>query len=402
MDSKNTLIPLLVIGAHEKSEGYPNTLYRLRGLVESNLFDITEINFPIWITNGKKQWGIFRLVTAMLSALYSLTRILARYFKMVRPKFAYLPYPSTLLLFVFSLLPKKSRPELLVADVFISLYDTVVLDRALFSKNSWAAKLLRWIEWRACNCADILVVDTEENKKFLCSLLKLSEAKVVAIPLATDEENFKFKPYQPDADADACRVLFIGTLVPLHGIATILEAIRLLSSDPRIHFKLIGDGQDAHLVEQWQNQHGRIFEWERKWQSSSQLAAEIARADICLGIFGHGDKTQRVCPFKIYAYAAVGRPIITGHTEWLVNARTYPGDEIIAGVAVNDPVALAKKISDLAMQPEERIRLAKEAFYFYGAKLSNKLSTEKIHTIFDQPPILGQMVSDSKKTAPVD
>lgn len=400
MDSKNTLIPLLVIGAHEKSEGYPNTLYRLRGLVESNLFDITEINFPIRTTNAKKQWGFLRLIKAMLSAIYSHARILARYLKMVRPKFAYLPYPSTFLLFIFSLLPKKSRPELLVADVFISLYDTVVLDRALFSKKSWAAKLLRWIERRACNCADILVVDTEENKKFLCSLFKLSEAKVVAIPLATDEENFKFKPYQ--SDADACRVLFIGTLVPLHGIATILEAIRLLSSDPRIHFKLIGDGQDAHLVEQWQNQHGRIFEWERKWQSSSQLAAEIARADICLGIFGHGDKTQRVCPFKIYAYAAVGRPIITGHTEWLVNARTYPGDEIIAGVAVNDPVALAKKISDLAMQPEERIRLAKEAFYFYGAKLSNKLSTEKIHTIFDQPPILGQMVSDSKKTAPVD
>lgn len=389
MDSKKNVIPLLVIGAHSKSEAYPNTLYRLQGLVESDLFDITEINFPIRITNAKKkQWGIFRLAKAMLSAIYSHARILVRYFKMVRPKFAYLPYPSTFLLFTFSLLPKKSRPGLVVADVFISLYDTVVQDRVLLAKNSWAAKLLKWIEQRACNCADILIVDTEESKKFLCSLFKLSEAKVVAIPLATDEENFKFSPYQ--SDADVCRVLFIGTLVPLHGIGTILEAIRLLSSDPRVQFKLIGDGQDAHLVEQWQKQYGRIFEWERKWQSSRQLGAEIGTADICLGIFGHGDKTQRVCPFKIYAYAAVGRPIITGHTDWLVNARSDSGDEIIAGVAVNNPVALAKKISDLAMQPEERIRLAKEAFYFYGAKLSNKLSTEKIHNIFDQQSNLGQ------------
>ena len=384
MDSKTTLIPLLIIGAHLKAEGYPNTLFRLRQLADSKLYDVTEINFPIWTTNGETHSGIFRLLRTIWRTIVAHARIVWCYFKLKRPKYAYVPYPSTFLLFVFSLFPRKILPELIVADVFISLYDTVVLDRLLLAEKGWVARLLKWVEQRACNCADIVIVDTEENKIFLCALFKLVETKVIAIPLATDEGNFQFARYQPNAET--CRVLFVGTFVPLHGIAIILEAIRLIPSTANIAFKLIGDGQDARLVEQWESRNGKLFEWERRWQSSAQLADEIAKSDICLGIFGWGDKTQRVCPFKIYAYAAVGRPIITGNTEWLLNTHCILGKEIIAGVAVNDPAALARKIMELAISPLQRTRMAQDSFRFYRDHLANEHATERINAIFRQHP----------------
>ena len=55
-------------------------------------------------------------------------------------------------------------------------------------------------------------------------------------------------------------------------------------------------------------------EWERGWQSAEALAAAIRAADICLGIFGAGDKAQRVWPLKNYSYIAVGRDLISDDT----------------------------------------------------------------------------------------
>jgi glycosyltransferase involved in cell wall biosynthesis len=160
--------------------------------------------------------------------------------------------------------------------------------------------------------------------------------------------------------------------VPLHGIGTILEAGRLLSGRSDIHFKLIGDGQDAALVEAWFQTHKTNWEWDRKWQPSKQIAAEIELADICLGIFGDREKTQRVCPFKIYAYAAVGRAVITGETDWLKEATGQLTYKPFANVLVNDAVALARKIVQLAENPSLRKQLAVNSHEFYQTQLGNR------------------------------
>jgi glycosyltransferase involved in cell wall biosynthesis len=247
----------------------------------------------------------------------------------------------------------------------------------MFKPEGWVAQLLKWVERRAYNVANILIVDTQQNKKFLSSLFCLPESKITVIPLSTDESNFKNATYEP-LSSEICKVLFVGTLIPLHGIKTILEAISLFSKESNIQFKIIGDGQDAHLIEAWIDKHGIAIEWERTWQSSAQLAIEIDGADICLGIFGVGDKTQRVCPYKIYAYSSIGRAIITGHTRWLIETIGNDAQEIIASVPVSDPVALAVKIRNLAADPELRSKLAKNSREFYSAHLTNKFGLEKL------------------------
>jgi glycosyltransferase involved in cell wall biosynthesis len=204
----------------------------------------------------------------------------------------------------------------------------------------------------------------------LCTLFDLPESKVKAIPLSTDEDHFKPIPYRPEAGIT--RVLFVGTLVPLHGIKTILGAATLLSDRPDIHFKLIGGGHEAPVVESWLQTSKVTLEWEREWQPSEKIAEEISRADICLGIFGSGNKAHRVCPFKIYAYASMGRPIITGDTDWLQETGKQLGWEPFASVPVSDPAALAAKIVQLIESPSERIRIAENARKFYEKRLSNE------------------------------
>lgn len=372
--SKNSL---LVLGVHLKSEAYPNTLYRLRDLEASSLFQMDEINAPTWTEGTQNRHGFSRLTRNVWRAAFAHIAVMARYLTTAkRPERVYVPYPGVLVLFLLSCLPARLRPRRVVADVFISLYDTIVLDRRLLNRNGIAARILKWVEKRAYVYADKMVVDTRQNARFICALFGLPEAKAVVAPLSIDEAHFKYAPYRPRPGV--CRVLFVGTLIPLHGIGTLLEAARVLSGHSYIQFKLIGDGQDAPLVDAWLRAHATQLAWERTWQPSNRVAEAINQADICLGIFGAGDKTQRVCPFKIYAYAAMGRAIITGKTDWLKETTDRLSYEPFAGVPVNDAAALAAKIAQLAGDPALRTKLAASSYEFYRTHFGNRPALEKL------------------------
>lgn len=292
----------------------------------------------------------------------------------------YIPYPAVFILFFLSLLPNCLRRTWIVSDVFISLYDTIVNDRKLLSPQSIFAKILHWIERNAYQTANIIVVDTLSNAEFLQQEFNLSKNRIVAIPLSTNEQ--QFFPRRYIIQSQVCRVLFIGTFIPLHGIKYLAEAIITLQERRDIQFTVIGDGQEAQLFESLLlNHYTPHLEWIREWQPAERLAEEITRADICLGIFGQNAKTQRVCPLKIYAYAAIGRAIITGDTHWL---RTEGGAEYFSSVPTANSAALADQITTLANQPHLREQLAIRSRIFYETKLSNSIASESLLRCFPQ------------------
>ena len=367
---------LLVIGVHLDSEAYPNTRYRLRDLRASPFFDLSEINVPMWSEATQHRNGLSRLGRNAGRMLFAHAAVICRLLFSKKPEQIYITYPAVFLLFLLSFLPVNLRSGRVVADAFISLYDTIVNDRRLLKRDCLPARLLRKIEGRAYHFADILIVDTPQNARFLAEFFDLPASKLEVVPLSTDEENFQTVPYI--VRAGVCRVLFVGTMVPLHGIATILEAASLLSARKDIRFMLLGDGQDGALVESWLNAQSTTIVWERQWQSSEKIARYISESDICLGIFGAGDKTQRVCPFKIYAYAGIGRAIITGDTRW---SKQVKGDlrwDPFAVVPVNDAKALATMIAELADKPELRSIFAANSRKFYLNSLSNVAALERL------------------------
>lgn len=359
---------VLIVGVHQASDAYPNTLYRLQYLKDN--FDTHEINEPLWAT---PQGG----VTTIRSPLRTLWRALTIHVRLAwrvatgqHRDLAYIPYPAVGVALLLALLPRSRRPRIVV-DGFISIYDTVVNDRGLWKPGALRARMLWALERRAFRIADVVVVDTLQNANFYARTFHLPRDRFYPVPLATNEDVYAPSAYQPTAGQ--CRVLFIGTLVPLHGIESIAHAARLLAHRPDVRFRILGDGDDARKLEGALKGLTNV-DWQRRWHSAKELAGEIAGADICLGIFGAGDKTQRVCPYKLYTYASVGRATITGDTRWLRSIATDSSSGPFYAVPVNDGRALANAIEYLADNQSERERLARDANMYYKNCLANALS----------------------------
>lgn len=374
--------PLLILGVYPESEGYPNIHYRLQDLMAAEAFDITTIHAPVWqqtIFNQKK--------TAKLAQGWRFCsahwRMLRAYLKYPTKQTVYVPYPAIFVALLLSYLPKKFQPKHLVLDAFISLYDTIVIDRRLFKPTHPLARLLYAMEQRAFQRCAVAVVDTQQNADYFAQLFCIPRQQFVAIPLSTNEAALNSPPYHLTKQQTVFTVLFIGTLIPLHGLEFILDAIKLLANKPQIQFKIIGSGQLSPVLTAFMQRETVNLTWVKDWYSTEQIQEAIAAADICLGIFGDTAKTQRVCPLKLYLYTACGRAIISADTPCLQTLMGNENAQAIKLVPAGSAAALASAIEELLEQPKLLIEYAQAARFFYQHQLNNQLALKQLLTVLN-------------------
>jgi glycosyltransferase involved in cell wall biosynthesis len=226
----------------------------------------------------------------------------------------------------------RGRPVLF--NPLVSLHETLVEDRGRFRRGSSAAGVLRQIDRIALRRADLVVADTAQNAAYLAELGELPPAQLAVCFVGAEERLFR-PGWQPARDFHA---LFVGKLIPLHGLETILEAARLA---PEIPFRVVGSGQlDAILHERPAN-----VEWV-EWVEYERLPEEYQRAGCALGVFATSPKTARVIPNKAFQALACGAPLVTADTP---AARELLRDgESALLVPPGDPGALAAAVRRLA------------------------------------------------------
>jgi glycosyltransferase involved in cell wall biosynthesis len=238
-----------------------------------------------------------------------------------------------------------ARRKPLVFNPLVSLHDTLVSDRGRFRTGSWASRVLAAVDRRALRLPDLVVADTEANADFLAGLAKIPRSRVTAVLVGAEERLFRpaWRPEEP------FRFLFVGKLIPLQGLETLLEAARLA---PELRIRVVGSGQLDSLLE------GRPanVEW-IEWVEYEQLPEEYWGAGCALGVFSASEKAARVIPNKAFQALACGTPLITADTraarELLVDGESAllvpPGDAAaLAGAmrrVARDP-ALAGKLAE--------------------------------------------------------
>jgi glycosyltransferase involved in cell wall biosynthesis len=236
---------------------------------------------------------------------------------------------------------RAARGAPVLFDPLVSLADTLVSDRARFRRGSLPARALSLVDRLALRAADVVVADTEQHARFFAELADLERVEVCFV----GAEERIFKPAPPGAFTHA---LFVGKLIPLHGLETILEAARLA---PEVPFRVVGTGQLDGLLEQ----PPANVEWV-PWVEYVELAGELHAAGAALGIFGASEKAARVIPNKAFQALACATPLVTADTpaarELLVD-----GESALL-VPPGDAQALADALRRLASDDALRARIS--------------------------------------------
>lgn len=286
--------------------------------------------------------------------------------------------------FLLSRLLAFGKPVLF--DVFISAYDTLVLDRKLVRDGSLKATYIWYADKWMCQLAEHILTINEAYTDFFAKTYGIPKEKMHAVVVGADEHLFTPRKTRLH---DNFIVEFHGSFIPLHGIEYVIDAARRLKQEKDIVFLIAGKGQMFQAMQErvkkkkLDNVHLLGFV---PWET---LVQNVADADVCLGIFATTPKAARCITHKVFEAMAVGKPIITLSSPATRSIFTHGKDAWL--VKPGNGKALAKAILHLKQDHELRRRLAENAHRLYEECYSVRKLGEKVKNI------LGQMTASREK-----
>ena len=348
---------------------YPRNRILMAGLRAGGA-EVKELHFSLWRSPAEKirmagsGWVRPELMARWIWAYLILS---VRFLRSPRPDFLFVGYSGHFDLFPAWCLSRIRRVPL-IFDAFLSLYDSLVLDRGTVAKNGWRARFLATLDRTACRFADRVLLDTRAHVRFFCETFRLPREKFWALPIGADDGVFRPQP-AVSRNGHSYTVLHFGRYIPLHGLETIVRAARQLEKDGRsVHFLLVGDGEERRRIEDLARSLGTSSIEFQDSRPPEDIAEQIREADLCLGIFGVTGKAARVVPNKVYEALASGKPVVTGDSPAAREFLTDGFDCLLC--ERGNPEALAAAILRLKGDPVLARRLGDNGRRSFEAKAS--------------------------------
>ena len=348
---------------------YPRNRILMAGL-RANGAEVRELHFALWRSPADKvrRAGSSWVRPALLARwAWGYAVLTVRFLRSPRPDFLFVGYSGHFDVFPAWCLSRIRRVPL-VFDAFLSLYDSLALDRGAVARNGWRARFLAAVDAAACRLADRVLLDTKEHVSFFCETFRLPPQKFWALPIGADDSVFRPGP-APAPNGHPYTVIHFGRYIPLHGLETVVRAARQLEDGGRpVRFLLVGDGEGRRGIEDLSRSLGTTSVEFADTRTPEDLAESIRQADLCLGIFGVTDKAARVVPNKVYEALASGKPVVTGDSP---AAREFLTNELDCLLCERgNPAALADAIRRLQGDPELARRLGINGLRRFESKAS--------------------------------
>ena len=320
--------------------------------------EVVECHVPVWELTRHKTGRFFHPLSLLSLAgriVSGYLRLAVRFLRLAGDiDLVVVGYIGQLDVLLARLLMAFRGPAKLVFNPLVSLYDTLIDDRALFTPGSLPARLLFALDHRAFRRSDRILLDTNVHIDYISDKFSIDRGRFERLFVSADESVFSARRDRPGETPFV--VLFVGKFIPLHGLDHIIRAAGLLRDDAHIRFRIVGTGQ----------LYDRIMDLCRRlkidnidfidWIPYRDLPREMARSHVCLGIFSRGGKTARVIPNKVFQGLAVGLPVVTGDTPASRELITGGRDALL--VPVGRPDELARAIRSLKNDPRRRQEIA--------------------------------------------
>lgn len=273
---------------------------------------------------------------------------------------------------------KKLTKKPVIFDSVIALYETQVLDRKLFDVRTFQSSLLHMLDYKALHAADMVLCDTNNHADYYSHFYKINPQKIRKISISSDNE--VFYPREYSRNDDSILVLFWGGFIPLQGVKYIIEAAKLLEHHKDLKFELRGFGQTydnaCKLCRKLNVNNLTIVP---RFVPYDELPFHIAKADICLGIFGETEKAKRVIPNKAVEALAMKKPLITGDSPAIREIFTNNKDCLLVPMA--NPKAIADAIIALKQDKLLSNSIAENGYSLFNKTLSPEVIGKDLKSI---------------------
>ncbi|EKV02606.1 glycosyl transferase group 1 [Leptolyngbya sp. PCC 7375] len=215
----------------------------------------------------------------------------------------------------------------LIVEMYISAYDTRVREKQEVAADSKSAQLLFANDRLALSAADRIIHLSRYELSYWENIfdIKLVEDKIAIAPLFCES---KLTEYQHNTIQDNClRICWWGTLIPSHGIPTILEALhKLQNNQVKFSCQLFGippKGREYLLntyetkIEELGLKQVVTLRQDLKFTDDSLPRYLVENCDLALGIFGDTEKARAAVPNKLIESLTLCIPTLTMSTPAL-------------------------------------------------------------------------------------
>src|SRR3989338_5719469 len=253
----------------------------------------------------------------------------------------------------------------IVFNAIGSLYEGIIVSR---NYNRWLSlkALYCWlVDWLAFHSADLILVESYQQKHYIQKRFFVSEKKLVRAWTGADDQ--VFYPDLAVKKLPAFTVLFRGLFTPESGIEYALEAARILKAE-NIKFRIIGRGMLDKKVADFIERHQlNNVEWIRERIDDSVLRRLMLETHLSLGQLSNHERLERTIPHKAFETLALGLPYLTARAPGIFEL--LKEKETCLACLPADAIDLAEKIRLAQNNPAVLARIAENGYRLFQAEL---------------------------------
>jgi glycosyltransferase involved in cell wall biosynthesis len=278
-------------------------------------------------------------------------------------------YPGHVCVPLAKLISKKK----IVFDALSTMYEGVVISRKEFSLWSFQALYIRMIDWLGVFCADTVLVETENQRKYFERKFGKNDKYKV---LYTGADNTLFYKDEKIKKKEVFTVVFRGKFLPEAGVTHVIKAAKILE-DKGVNFLILGHGWlEKEIKSEIISLGVSNLELIDRYVTDEELPDNMLSAHVSLGQFEKHERLSRTIPHKAFESLALGLPYITARSSGVEEILISGENSLFVDPA--DPDDLASKILLLKNDHALREKIARNGYELYIQKFTPEVLAREL------------------------
>ncbi len=352
----------------------------LNGLrLNDAIVTVVNSHTPLTRLDSKKDMSWIKLTQRILKKNKIFLEIVKNWKSLKATDYLYVGFPGHFDVLLAYPIAKIFRKKI-IFNPLVVFYTGFVNDQGILKEGTVLASILKFGEKMIYKMTDVVIVDTELQKKHLHDLFNVSYSKMHTLAIGADNEIYKHMP--KEAGKDTFNVVYYGLYSPLHGVEHIVTAAELCKDDKTIKFLMIGNGNTFESTVKEVKKRNLINVIFYPDMTELDAFSTLATGDVFLGFLQGHPTVDRVVPNKVYQGLAMGKGVISADSPVMREVFTHKKDIYLCDASSGK--SLAEAINFLKNNPKNLQSMAKNGYELFIQKFTPSVIGRNLLTILNE------------------